>query len=375
MLLGSPLATSRPPLRRRGGVEPALDQERREVGFHQRIGVGRQLRQGQRRADTGIVLAVGRHEAGINCGHVLQPQVVHRGRGIVRAVDGVVHDACVVRVRQDEGQRRGQGRRVALVELLDVFGQLAVAAGDVEIDEERVHRQQVVDLQVDRLLALQLELIRHRALGQAVDGLGEHLLEVRIGGVARLVGRAGSEDPAEGAGDILDLHRFLFRHRHDAVEHDPLEDAGVAAQNELAQLGAVGLAIVEDLVVAQGLANAVNVVGVLVGVVGRQVDALSLERLGAFHERIPGCLAALLQRHPLCRRLERQGVVRRAVKRRFGQCRAALAEEDEVAVFQDGTVGCEEPGALRRLARPAGHRRRGRRCPARAARQGSCRRI
>ena len=238
------------------------------------------------------------------------------------------------------------------MELLDVFGQLAVAAGDVEIDEERVHRQQVIDLQVNRVLARKLELVRHRALGQAVDGLGEHLLEVRIGGVARLVGRGGIEDPAEGAGDIADLHGLLFRHRHDAVEHDPREDVGVAAQDELAQLGAVGLAVVEDLVVAQRLADSVDVVGVLVRVVGRQVDALRLERLGALHERILGCLAGFLQRHPLYRRLERQRVVGRAVQRGLRRRRAALAEQDEVAVLQNGTVGCEEPGALGALHIP-----------------------
>ena len=198
----------------------------------------------------------------------------------------------------------------------------------------------------DRLLAGQRKRVGYRVLAQPVHGLDEHGLEVRVRGVARLVGGAGGEDRPEGAGDIADPHRLLLRHRHDAVEHDPLEDVGVAAQDELAQLGAVGLAVVEDLVVAQGLADGVDVVGVLVGVVGRQVDALGREGLGALHQRVAPCLAARLERHPLHRRLDREGAVSGAVERGLGQGRAALAEEDEIAVLQDRTVGCEEAGAL-----------------------------
>ena len=78
--------------------------------FDQRIGVGRQLRQVERRADVGVALAVVGHQAGVDLSHAVKRQVVERGGGVVRAVDGVVHDARKARGLQGGGaasQRMG----------------------------------------------------------------------------------------------------------------------------------------------------------------------------------------------------------------------------------------------------------------------------
>ena len=227
-----------------------------------------------------------------------------------------------------------------------------------------------------------VQRVRRRIRLQGRQGLGQRARRVGVVGMAGFVRRTGVEDPLKRFVNLGHVGPAGGRRRRDAVQDDRFDDFRVCAQQVLPQQRAVGFAVVDDLVVAQRLAEGVDVGRVLDRVVGRQVDALGRKVVQAGLHGLLGPGQLLLGAPPVLGGFQRHIVVGRAAQFGLGLGRAALGEEDPVAVGQDRGVrlqegaaaacrgGALQPGAARATgADDHGRSRVCRRSTARAPRQ------
>ncbi len=198
--------------------------------------------------------------------------------------------------------------------------------------------------------------VRDRHLDAAIDPRHHRLqllVEVREGGVAgRLGGAFREQDVHCPFARVGMMQRDGLVDRRHAVEHDAAHDAGVAAQEDLGGLGAVGPAEEIDLVVTEPGAHLVDVVHAEGGGVEPQIGDLG-EAVAAPAD---GLRRKEIARQEL--RIGALGVRVRAVEIAIERVRtagAALVHRQDVAALAQLLVireaGCIPGG---RPPRPAG---------------------
>ena len=131
---------------RRCRIEAALKQQRRSVRLDQLVRAVVHVRHAEQGALGDVTLGVVEDQPLVHLRHV-QVDLVQRRDRVVGAGDGQVHHPGDAGIGVVLGERGGEGRIVALAQLVDNRRHLGVAARDVQVDEQGVHGQHVVHLQ------------------------------------------------------------------------------------------------------------------------------------------------------------------------------------------------------------------------------------